>query len=84
MKINYALVANKNAYNSFTADLRDEILAGGENGSKRVQLRNNMHIDVMLNNCKPEVPFFYTADWEYCWNADGSNLKNSDLDIVAM
>lgn len=80
--LNHALLAKREDLNTFTLYLAE---ACRVSGSRQVTLRNQTKMDVQY--MRPgedgnEHPLFYTPDWEYCWNADGSSVVNKDFDIV--
>lgn len=80
--LNKALLASRDELNEFTHALsircqrNTDVLVVVRNG----ELFNIRFCDVGQNG--NDCPIFYTSDWHYCWNADGSSTKNRDLDII--
>jgi hypothetical protein len=80
MKINHAMFASRDELNSFTEELRQSCIES-DDGKVLVILRNKSYVSVMFSD---ESNTFHTENWDLCWNANGSSLKNRELDIVAM
>jgi hypothetical protein len=80
--LNKALLASQNELNEFTHAL---VLECQRNSYAVVSTRDSAQFEVHfcdVNADGNEHPFFHTADWHYCWNADGSSVTNRALDIV--
>ncbi len=73
---NENLLVDKYNFNSFTRVLRDKC-----EPTCGVVLRNGKQVQVKYNH---HEQVFHTTDWQYAWRLDGSSVKNSDLDIVAL
>lgn len=58
----------------------EQIISGEQ---KIVRLRNDVVVRPIWKAAdEAEFGHFYTADWKYMWNADGTSVTRSDLDMV--
>lgn len=80
--LNKALLANRDELNEFTHELAVQCQ---RKGSVTVTARNGTQFEVCFGPAGEDGndnPLFYTSDWHYCWEADGSSVTNRDLDII--
>jgi len=80
--INEAMFTNRNQFNEFTRVVR--MMAESSDGPAKVKLRNGLIVDVVFAHAQDmegDNMLFYTSDWEYMWNLDGSSIKSKDFDM---
>ena len=53
-------------------------------GSKMVRLRNGTFVQPIFKPAEDETcnDAFFTEDYKYCWNLDGTSVTNSEYDMM--
>ena len=81
MFTNTALLASRYELNYFTSELAKRCQ---NQGSCLVALRAGNKVNVSFHTSEYSgAPEFFTHDWEYVWNADGSSVTSKDYDIIS-
>lgn len=76
---NHALLKSKYDLNRFTKELKKQIYIQDK---IMVRLRNDNYVFVFHKTNAEDEDIFFSKNWEYCWNADGSSITSKDYDII--
>lgn len=76
-------VQPRNKLNSFTNVIA---LAQALNRKTQVRLRNGVTVFPTFKAAEDEtcLDAFYTEDYEFCWNLDGSSVTRPDYDMLEL
>lgn len=71
----------RNQLNAFT-----NLIAANQRfgGKTKILLRNGTIVEPIYKPAEDETceDAFFTEDWKYCWNLDGTSVTRSDYDMM--